>query len=85
MDRVDANNLIFWNENDSTFQESGIKTFVGVSSGATYGDLDLDGDIDLVTNNSNAEASILENSILGNSIGLKLKGSKFNPRRGIKA
>ena len=82
LDRVDANNLIFWNENDSTFQESGIKTFVGVSSGATYGDIDLDGDIDLVTNNSNAEASILENNILGNSIGLKLKGSKFN-RRGI--
>ena len=82
LDRVNANNLIFWNKSDSTFQESGIKTFVGVSSGATYGDIDLDGDIDLVTNNSNAEASILENSILGNSIGLKLKGSKFN-RRGI--
>jgi len=77
---VEVNNLIFWNQKDSTFQESGIETFVGVSSGAAYGDLDLDGDLDLVTNNSNAKASIFENRISGNSISIKLKGPKYNHR-----
>tara|TARA_R110002073_G_scaffold53840_1_gene138760 strand:- start:4703 stop:7945 length:3243 start_codon:yes stop_codon:yes gene_type:complete len=34
-----------------------------VSNGATYADLDLDGDLDLITNNMNAYASIYENTL----------------------
>jgi len=40
------------------------RSFVGqaaYSSGAAYADLDLDGDLDIVTNNVNSPASILEN------------------------
>ena len=43
------------------------------SNGAAYGDLDNDGDLDLVINNLNAEASILENNTGGNYLQVLLK------------
>ncbi|MDT0621385.1 FG-GAP-like repeat-containing protein [Croceitalea vernalis] len=46
----------------------------GFSNGSAYGDLDNDGDLDLVINNVNGVASIYRNNTSGNSISLILKG-----------
>ncbi|MBL7872297.1 MAG: VCBS repeat-containing protein [Cyclobacteriaceae bacterium] len=60
----------------------------GFSHGATYADLDNDGDLDIVINNMNAEASIYRNNsnqlFARNFIRIKLIGSDKN-RNGIGA
>ncbi|WP_339895869.1 VCBS repeat-containing protein [uncultured Algibacter sp.] len=54
------------------------------SSGMAYGDLDNDGDLDVVTNNMDAPAFIYENKATGNFLKIKLEGSDKN-RFGIGA
>ncbi len=51
------------------------------SNGAAYGDLDNDGDLDVVINNINQPASVYENNNLSNKnwIRVKLEGSPSNP------
>lgn len=57
----------------------------GVSQGAAYGDLDNDGDLDLVVNNTNRSADILENKVVGNHfIKLNLKRGDYKPVQGTK-
>jgi len=75
-------NFIYQNNGDLNFKNitnaSGFyeKTF---SSGMAYGDLDNDGDMDIVINNTNAQASIFKNETPSkNYINIKLKGSKSN-------
>jgi len=52
----------------------------GFSNGIAYGDLDDDGDLEMVINNIDNEASVLKNKNQEtNFIRIKLKGSKLNP------
>ncbi|SNR56057.1 VCBS repeat-containing protein [Lutibacter flavus] len=63
MPMINLPNVLFQNNGDLTFQ----KTLVDqnntstYSNGAAYSDLDLDGDIDIVVNNINDKATLLEN------------------------
>jgi enediyne biosynthesis protein E4 len=84
-------NYMFQNNGKGTFQK---KTSdwgfdeKGVSAGAAYSDLDNDGDLDLVINNSNALASLYQNNseriVKNNYLSINLKGEKNN-HRGIGA
>ncbi len=74
-------NVLFLQESDLTFSDLshskiGSPTF---SNGSAYADLDQDGDLDLVTNNINAPASILENTSASsnNYIAFQLKNSNL--------
>jgi hypothetical protein len=79
---VNIPNFIFQNNGDLTFsdkRESWGLDHKGFSNGAVYVDLDNDGDLDLVTNNLNAKASVYRNnSNLLNAnhyLSIRLKGS----------
>lgn len=75
------NNYIFKNNGDLTFKnmvnEWGLedKTY---SNGVAYGDLDNDGDLDLVINNMEDEAGIYQNNASQNFIQFELKGPDNN-------
>jgi hypothetical protein len=77
-------NYAFNNNKDLTFEEKpewGLKG-PGFSNGAAYGDLDNDGDLDLIVNNVNHLASVYKNSasdrLNHRSISIKLKGYARN-------
>lgn len=84
--RKKVNNYIFKNNGNLTFENVSNKWLnnkPSFSNGAVYVDLDNDGDLDLVTNNINEQASIHEN--LSNSskernnfIKIKFKGNDQN-------
>lgn len=65
-------NYIFKNNGDLTFsnqQEAWGMSAPSISSGAAYADLDNDGDLDLLVNNINEEASIYQNTSRENAQG----------------
>ena len=80
-------NCMFKNNGNLTFtdeQKAWGFTKAVLSNGAVYADLDNDGDLDLVVNNINAEASVYQNNSReqngNNSISVDVKGSGQNTR-----
>jgi hypothetical protein len=74
-------NFMFINNQDYTFKDSSSKYGFGKninSNGAAYGDLDNDGDLDLVLNNQSDMASIYRNNSETNFLSIELKGPKHN-------
>jgi enediyne biosynthesis protein E4 len=72
LEGVKLHNFLFQNQGDLTFRDQSLnwglelETF---SNGAVYADLDNDGDLELVTNNIDQEASLFKNNSIENSIG----------------
>ncbi len=85
MPTIEIPNYIFQNNGDETFtkktKEWGLDK-AGISAGSAYADLDNDGDLDLVINNSNNFASIYKNNsdaiVKNNYLRILLKGNASN-------
>jgi hypothetical protein len=77
-----ASNYFFKNNKDNTFTDITSKwssTEASLSNGAVYADLDNDGDLDIVVNNINESAYVLENkSKSSNYLKVQFNGSKLN-------
>ena len=75
-------NYIFKNKGNLQFEKVsknwGFDT-PSYSSGIAYGDLDNDGDLDIIINNIDAPAFVYKNNATGNFLKIKLKGSVKNP------
>jgi enediyne biosynthesis protein E4 len=91
MPKNEIENYAFKNKGNGIFQKVSKEWGFdqkGVSAGAAYADLDNDGDLDLVVNNSNEVASIYQNNAgkleKNNYLSVKLEGGKLN-NRGIGA
>ena len=83
---VPVPNYAFNNNKDLTFDNKADEWGLGelsLSNGAAYGDLDNDGDLDLVVNNVNMESFVYQNNSETNSdynhIKLSFKGLEKNP------
>ncbi|ULC59060.1 VCBS repeat-containing protein [Flaviramulus sp. BrNp1-15] len=80
-------NYFFKNNGNNTFDDYSKKWLdnnTSFSNGAGYADFDNDGDLDIVVNNVNETAFILENTLVKDSIKntylkVKFKGAKNNP------
>ena len=80
--RVDERNIARRNVGDLEFEDVGAAWGLdesGVTHGAVVVDLDRDGDLDIVTNNLNAEASVFENRTAGtHRLVVELRGVNSN-------
>lgn len=76
-------NFVFKNNGDLTFKKMNKEwglTEESFSNGCAYSDLDNDGDLDLIVNNIDSEASILENNTIHrNYLQVELSGNGANP------
>ncbi|GAA4933831.1 VCBS repeat-containing protein [Algibacter agarivorans] len=85
MPQQKINNFFYKNNGDLTFEntsETWVNATPTFSNGAVYADLDNDGDLDIVVNNINEEASVLKNNAIDTKLGqylkIKLKGPQKN-------
>ena len=85
--QIKLRNYAFKNKGDLTFENTTIDwglTMPSFSSGAAYADLDNDGDMDIIINNTNDEAFIYHNNSVENHkanahfLNIKLSGDKQN-------
>ena len=86
MEEIKMPNFIFENKGKLQFDDQSnhwLKKENSISNGAVYTDLDNDGDLDLVVNNIDDKAFILENQLnknqTNNYLKIKIKGNKKNP------
>ena len=81
-------NVMFTNQNDLSFEKSTDEIGLSektISTGAAYGDLDNDGDLDLVVSNLGEASSIYENTSSGNNyLRIKLELNSNQPNLGSK-
>lgn len=84
LEPVKLKNYYFESKGGTQFEKSdAFYSEESLSNGAAYADLDLDGDLDVVVNNINQKAFILENtseSLNRNYLKVHLKGPKKNPK-----
>ncbi len=75
-------NYVFRNEGNYNFSNASTNwgiTKPSFSNGAAYGDLDNDGDLDLIINNLEDKAFIYENNTVKNHVKVQVVGPKSNP------
>lgn len=84
---VSLKNYLYRNKGDLTFEDVSVKAGINeksISNGAVYVDLDNDGDLDIITNNVNSKAFIMENDMATENgkknhyLTLKLNGDSLN-------
>src|SRR5690606_1349834 len=79
--RLNTPNVAFHNQRDLTFQEVGARwgfNSTEVSNGMSMGDLDNDGDLDIVINCFNAPPLVYRNDASAPRLAVRLKGKAPN-------
>ena len=84
---VKSNNVVYKNNGNLEFKDAGKEwglDMASFSNGAAYGDLDNDGDLDLLVNNIDEEAFVLRNNNVEQNNYLKVKLNSKLPKEGSK-